>query len=410
MSFTILRSGAKRFNRLFAIVLLSMAVGCASTVPALFAFYDSPVSDSIREPGRILRIEPFPGAPQGATAWRILYRSNDLDGAPLVVSGVVIAPTGPAPREGRKIVAWAHPTTGVGDRCAPSLVGSSFFSRIPGLETFLERGHVVAVTDYEGLGTPGPHPYLVGESEGRSVLDIVRAARRIAEARAGNTFAVWGHSQGGHAAFFTGQIAASYAPELDLKGIAVAAPATDLALLLEDDFSSRAGKILTAFSLWSWHKVYGASLDKIVDPDVRAGVERVAESCIQRKAELLVVAYRQHPINHEFLNGDLVDYPEWSALLARNTPGGAPAGAPVFIAQGTEDSIVNPNITLEFARRLCSNATPVDFDLQFGATHSQIARKSASAAADWIEARFDGEPPENDCPYLPFESAAADES
>ena len=64
----------------------------------------------------------------------------------------------------------------------------------------LDRGYVVAATDYPGLGTPEVHPYLVGTSEARAVLDSVRAARAIPEAAAGARFAVWGRSQGGQAA------------------------------------------------------------------------------------------------------------------------------------------------------------------------------------------------------------------
>ena len=36
----------------------------------------------------------------------------------------------------------------------------------------LDRGYVVAATDYPGLGTPEVHPYLVGTSEGHAVLEL----------------------------------------------------------------------------------------------------------------------------------------------------------------------------------------------------------------------------------------------
>lgn len=78
---------------------------------------------------------------------------------------------------------------------------------------------VVVAADYPGLGTPGMHPYLIGESEGRAVLDSVRAARDLPDAGASNRFAVWGHSQGGHASLYTGELAASYAPDLRLVGV-----------------------------------------------------------------------------------------------------------------------------------------------------------------------------------------------
>src|SRR3984957_4326151 len=152
-------------------------------------------------PGTLLQAQPMPGAPDGASAWRILYSSTGLSGEPIPVSGVVMGPPPPAPPGGRPVVAWAHPTTGVVSRCAPSLA-RVFFDSVQGLRDMLARGYVVAATDYPGLGTPETHPYLVGVSEGRAVLDSVRAARRVSGADAGVRYVVWGHSQGGHAALY----------------------------------------------------------------------------------------------------------------------------------------------------------------------------------------------------------------
>ena len=148
-------------------------------------------------PGTLLDYQPLPNAPDGAAAYRVLYRWTGLKGEPIVVSGAIIVPAGPAPPGGRPIVAWAHPTTGVVDKCAPSLARVLYRS-IQGLQDMLARGYVVAATDYPGLGTPGVHPYLVGDSEGHAVLDSVRAGRQLAgPGGASNAFAVWGHSQGG---------------------------------------------------------------------------------------------------------------------------------------------------------------------------------------------------------------------
>jgi hypothetical protein len=88
------------------------------------------------------------------------------------VSGIVIVPPGPPPAGGWPIVAWAHPTTGVVPHCAPSLA-LFVFQQIAGSRKLLENGYAIAATDYPGLGTPGPHPYLVGESEARAVIDSV---------------------------------------------------------------------------------------------------------------------------------------------------------------------------------------------------------------------------------------------
>ncbi len=105
------------------------------------------------------------------------------------------------------------------------------------------EGYIVVATDYPGLGTDGIHPYLIGESEGRAVLDSVRAARDLPDSGASDRFAVWGHSQGGHAALYTGELAARYAPELKLVGVAAAAPATYLVELFDADQTTRRVRI-----------------------------------------------------------------------------------------------------------------------------------------------------------------------
>ena len=116
-----------------------------------------------------------------------------------------------------------------------AIFGDLLFQQMLGLREMIERGYIVAATDYPGLGTTGPHPYLVGVSEARAVIDFVRAARSIENNDAGNRFTVGGYSQGGQAAVFTGMIAKTYAPELDLLGVAAAAPATNLITLKSQD-------------------------------------------------------------------------------------------------------------------------------------------------------------------------------
>jgi hypothetical protein len=143
----------------FGFVLLS-TLGSAW---AQGAFYQASEQDLVGPPGTIIRQEPMMFAPAGAAAYRVLYRSTGLHDEPIAVSGIIVVPPGPAPEGGRPIVAWAHPTTGIVPRCAPSLV-IFHFQQMPGLRNMVERGYIVTATDYPGLGTVGPHPYLVGVS------------------------------------------------------------------------------------------------------------------------------------------------------------------------------------------------------------------------------------------------------
>ena len=112
--------------------------------------------------------------------------------------------------------------------------------------------YAVVATDYAGLGTPGPHPYLVGDGSAYSVLDSIRAAREFGRGGIGNRYVVWGESQGGHAALWTGQYAANYAPELQLVGVAAAAPPTDLKENLTGGANPLIKALLTAYTGSSW--------------------------------------------------------------------------------------------------------------------------------------------------------------
>jgi acetyl esterase/lipase len=262
----------------------------------------------------------------------------------------------------------------------------------------LDRGYVVAATDYPGLGTVGPHPYLVGVSEGRAVLDSVRAARLLPGSGAGPQFAVWGHSQGGHAALYTGLLWRSYAPELKLVGVAAAAPATNLATLLDDDFGSEGGKSLTAMTLWSWARVFGAPIDRVVDPAAMPAVDELAGECIESIFDILARRRSGRPLEDRFLTvQDVTKLEPWRSLLTRNTPGPLPSSIPVFLSQGTADNLVPPPVTAAYMRRLCRQGSAVRMVMMPGVTHGFIARDSASDAVAWMTNRFSGLPAPNDC-------------
>jgi len=361
-------------------------------------FYRAPSAASIGAPGSLIRYEALADAPAGARAWRVLYASRGLQDEPIAVSAVVVAPAGPAPVGGRPVVAWAHPTSGVATQCAPSLARSKF-KQIQGLEAFLAQGQVVVATDYPGLGTAGTHPYLIGQSEGRAVLDAVRAAHALAEAHAGTEFVLWGHSQGGHAALFAAQLAASYAPELALRGVAVAAPATALDTLLREDADSDGGRNITAMTLWSWHRVFGLPLEGVLQPQARPAMDALSRECIESAYDLVQRKWSGRSLKQHFLAvPDVTVVEPWASLLRANIPGLPPAGLPVLIAQGQADTLVRPAVTVAYRDRVCAQGNPVRWLSLPKVGHGFIARDSAPAVAQWITQRFTADPAPNDCP------------
>ncbi len=364
-----------------------------------YALYDVKPDEIPGKPGSIIRVLPLEGGgPGGGGAFRILYRSTGLNGEPIAVSGAIFIPPGAAPQDGRNVIAWAHPTSGVVESCAPSLM-PDVSGMIWGLAGMLAQGYVVVATDYPGLGVPGQiHPYLIGLSEGRAVLDSVRAARDLPDAGASNRFAVWGHSQGGHASLYTGELAASYAPDLKLVGVAAAAPATYLVELFDADKSSPTGKELTAMALYAWSKLYSDPATSLVEPDAMGTFEQMAHDCIESVAEFAAIENAEKPLNQvQFLKADPTDIEPWRGIMLRNTPGQAPAGAPVFLAQGTADTTVRPEITKRFGEALCKQGTRVSFIELPGVTHTFAAKNSVSQALRWMGDRFRGAPAPSDC-------------
>ena len=171
-------------------------------------------------PGKLLRQEPLASnlmLSNASKGLRVLYTStNGLDNkTPITVSGAIYFPKGAAPTGGWPIIAWAHGTTGIADVCAPSWIPRS--SRDSDyLNAWLAQGYAIVATDYQGLGTPGGHPWLAGRPEAYGVLDSVRAALK-AFPELSNSVVIIGQSQGAHAALSASLLATAYAPAVHLK-------------------------------------------------------------------------------------------------------------------------------------------------------------------------------------------------
>ena len=341
----------------------------------------------------------FAGAPDGAQAYRIVYHSTDGAGVAVDVTGVIIVPAGSAPTGGRDIVAWAHGTSGIAGTCAPS-TNSWLFDSIAGLSDLLKRGYIVAATDYQGLGGPGPHPYLVGSSAAHSVLDAVRASRALPNVAASNRFAVWGESQGGHATLWTAQLAAAYAPELQLVGAAAAAPPVDLAANLTGNKNAAVRALSTAYAGASWSAVYGVPLSTITGPVGQDLIRRLAKNCVtldgfklRTKIGLMRLTYRLRGV-------DLNTSPRWAELMKANSVAARKLDVPLLIAQGSADVIVAPEVTRSFARKMCQAGQPLRFVEIDGGDHITIAKRTATTTIDWIGDRFAGKAAPDDCSRL----------
>lgn len=367
-------------------------------VPGAFYAAPSPLPDG--PPGTIIRSEVIDGFYSGATAHRVLYTSTGYDGRPTAVSGLIVVPDGSPPAGGRKVLAYTHGTVGVASDCAPSLVTNQAQQPLlfEGGGELLAAGYVVAASDYQGLGTPGPHPYLIGESEAMNELDIVRAADNLPDAHAGNEFVVWGHSQGGHASLFTGQLAAGYAPDLRLVGVAAGGPVPNLADLFKVNIKTTVGKILISMALQSWARVYDdASLDQIVSRGARPLVGRIAKNCLYTQRQILASVPGSLALNLTFLHTPPWNAEPWNTILEQNTPGQTRTNAPLLIVQGDADPIVAPDVTARLVDKLCAAGETVDLRILKGTAHLDAGHVAVPDVVQWIADRFAGKPAPTTC-------------
>jgi uncharacterized membrane protein HdeD (DUF308 family)/alpha-beta hydrolase superfamily lysophospholipase len=384
-----------------ALAVGTVAAHAAEREPDDFYAAPAAVPDA---PGRLLRSEAFVSAevPPGAHAWRILYTTTRDAGVPAVASGLVIVPDGSIGPGARPadVVAWAHGTTGTASRCAPSvLAGGLAAGALDAPDELVARGWAIVATDYVGLGTAGPHPYLVGQAEARSVLDSVRAAHQLAGAALAAPTVVWGHSQGGHAALWTGELAPSYAPDVTIVGVAAIAPASNPPALLDHLPGVSIGDMFAAYVVEGYTSTYpDVTFERYVRPTARTLVHEMAQRCLSEPGVLVSA-----------LSSIVLDKPVWRddpdsgplrARLAQNVPAGA-IEAPVLIAQGGADRLVTPPSQDAYVALRCARGYAVDYRTYPGLDHVPAAERGSPAVADalaWTADRFAGRPAADTCP------------
>jgi alpha-beta hydrolase superfamily lysophospholipase len=383
-----------------AILLASMLVfsfGQANAEP-LTNFYNAPAKLAANAPGTLLNYQPLPvPAFFKAKAWRILYATRDYRGRPILSSGMVVLPHNASRDTGkRSIVAWAHPTIGIARQCAPSLLQDPLHS-ILGLNDLLASGHIIAATDYPGLGTVGPTGYMVGKGQANAVIDSVRAARQIPQVGGSGKYALLGYSQGGHATVFASLFGDSYAPELDLLGLAAIAPPMQLAPLLLEDIGSMEGRVLTSFVVGSWSRKFGLNELDIVAPAALPVMAEINNSCLSSFEDKFSIFSNQAKLKEEFLTGSPLKNPDWRRALALNSVSNLSAHVPSIILQGSQDRIVRPGVTAQVIGSSCRSGARIKFVTLPSAGHGGSAKAGISAAVNWINDRFKGLPAPSNC-------------
>jgi pimeloyl-ACP methyl ester carboxylesterase len=371
------------------------------TAQAPDAFYDPP-SDLPHQPGALLRSEPLRDVilPPGVGGWRILYSTTVDDSTPATAVATVFTPSDP-PAGPRPVIAWEHATTGLIQKCMPSLL-SMPSKGIPERDQIVRAGWVVVATDYSFAEKGGPHPYLIGEGEARAALDSVRAARQISGLTLDKRTVVWGYSQGGHAALWAGIVGPHYAPDLEILGVVAIAPATNIKniLAMNVEMDKRFGPYLAL----SYSRFYpDITFEEAVRPEALDAARQILNLCDfvpredQERIGALVATF-DGPALATSSNKAL------QARLEQNTPDG-PIHAPVVIAQGLSDIIVPPSATDAYVKERCAAGQRLEYWTFADRDHFTIMQPGTpfeELLMRWTRARFANEPTGSGCVHKSF--------
>ncbi|MEO3803230.1 lipase family protein [Nonomuraea sp. B1E8] len=337
-------------------------------------------------PGRLLEVP--------VNAWHILYHSTSATGSLNTVSGTLLVPKGRYPFGTRPIVGYAVGTHGLGDQCAPSAAMSQGReAELALVSLFLLKGFAVAMTDYEGLGTPGPHTYMAGISQGHAVLDSIRAATRVPGSGLSSRapVAVMGYSQGGASAGWAAQLQPAYAPELRLKGVAAGGVPADLHAVANhldggDDFGLAAA---AGVGLDAAYPELG--LDADLNDRGRALLADAADDCVGELDRLAGLRFSDlSPI-------DLLGQPKWQARLAENRLGSAAPQVPMFLYHGTGDEIIPLSVGSTLRSAYCRAGVTVRWVALPAPDHVTGAIEGGPLAIEWLALRMYGLPASGNC-------------
>jgi hypothetical protein len=360
------------------------------TAEAPDAFYDPPLNTS-RQRGVLLRSEPLKDVilPAGIRGWRILYATSVNDSTPATAVATVFAPTDPSAQP-RPVIAWQHATTGLLQKCMPSLLSAST-KGIPERNRIVMAGWAVVATDYSFAEKGGPHPYLIGEGEARAALDSVRAARQMPELTVDKRTVIWGYSQGAHAALWSGIVGPRYAPDLEILGVAAVAPPANIEknLAMNVEADKRFGPYLAS----SYSRFYpNITFEQALRPAALEAARQIVNLCC-----FLPPEDQEHigALSATF-EGPALATSSNKALQARleeNTPDSL-IPAPVVIAQGSSDTVVPPSATDTYVEQRCAAGQRLEYWTFAGRDHLTIILPGTpleELLIEWTTARFANE-------------------
>lgn len=366
--------------------------------PTRQAFYEPPAKIP-STPGTLIRSEPAPFLldPLGlsssvVTATRVMYSSTDGKGRPIAVTGTVFVPkAGYVGASQRPLISYAAGTQGMGDSCAPSQQMENLVEyEALGIAPAVTRGYAVSITDYQGLGTPGTHTYMVREAQGRAVLDMARATKNLdgSGITATNPIGLMGYSQGGGAAAAAAELAGTYAPELNIKGSAIGAPPADLAKVGKNID----GSLYFAFATFA---LLGVAQAEAIDPAPllnAKGMElagQVENECVFDLFNHAFADSGQYTTSGKKLSV-LLDEEPFRSAVTRQRIGRLKPNAPVQINHAIADDTIPYGVGKQLGSDWCDKGSRVTFKPGLVPTHVGGMVPHVANSFAFFEDRFAG--------------------
>ncbi|MBV4503999.1 lipase family protein [Pseudomonas sp. BW13M1] len=345
-------------------------------------------------PGKLLRSEPLDSAlslPSAASAQRILYTSLDgIDGkTPIVVSGALFIPKGKAPAGGWPVASWGHGTVGVADICAPSWAGRSYRD-VQYLNRWLDEGYAIVATDYQGLGVPGGHPLLNNRMAAYGILDAAKAVVAGVPGLA-NKVLIVGQSQGGAGAFAAGAYAATYAPDLGVKGSV--GTGVIYTIGAQNVGEQDVNKVDPALAYGFYTLLAAQQYDPSIDPrdfytdKALPLFEQARSSCLSALVSDVVGSGLTPANAKKDYQGDQLK--AWLAQVSYPT---LKLAQPIFIGTGAEDKTPAASTQVALMQDACKAGSVVQGHLYKGLGHSETVNASLRDSIPFARQVISGQP------------------
>ncbi|MBY6411962.1 lipase [Rhodococcus sp. BP-252] len=386
--------------------------GPGSPIPADDPFYSWDSSLDVA-PGAVLRSRPMTFATPTLTTpirgEQVLYRTTDQQGDAVVTVATVLRPLVPGPT---KIVSYHMAYDALGSQCDPSYtLSGGATSPIATAEQgviagYLAAGYTVVAPDYEGEELE----WTIGRQSGYAALDGIRAAQSFLQVPSSTPVAMIGYSGGSVPTQWGAEVAPTYAPELNLVGIAAGGLPVDLAHNLPYVSGSAQWAGVIPALIVAYQRAYGLDTASFLSEYGAQVIDQVDQECIAQFADDYPTLTDASMVRAPYTS--LLDVPEVVEAINDNIMGtaGTPR-TPMFLAVGHADPIGDTiMITADvqaLAHQYCTDGVDVQYAQYDGLTHGEAFLPFEAQGLQFLTERFAGSPTHSNCATIPVGNSLA---